>query len=125
MDRRGGRVNHTIQRELGILIAEELNDPRLSPMTSVTHVDVNRDLSIAKVYVTVLGADAEREDSLEALRSATTRLQMLISQRIEIRKMPRLTFILDDKLQTGADMDQLIDKVIAEDSRRHSDRHNS
>ena len=125
MDRRGGRVNHTIQRELGILIAEELNDPRLSPMTSVTHVDVNRDLSIAKVYVTVLGADAEREDSLEALRSAPTRLQMLISQRIEIRKMPRLTFILDDQLQTGADMDQLIDKVIAEDSRRHSDRHNS
>ncbi|MEE2840824.1 MAG: 30S ribosome-binding factor RbfA [Chloroflexota bacterium] len=125
MDRRGGRVNHTIQRELGILIAEELNDPRLSPMTSVTHVDVNRDLSIAKVYVTVLGADAEREDSLRALRSATTRLQMLISQRIEIRKMPRLTFILDDQLQTGADMDQLIDKVIAEDSRRHSDRHNS
>jgi|TARA_B100000809_G_scaffold33698_1_gene29552 ribosome-binding factor A len=125
LDRRGGRVNHTIQRELGILIAEELNDPRLSPMTSVTHVDVNRDLSIAKVYVTVLGADAEREDSLEALRSATTRLQMLISQRIEIRKMPRLTFILDDQLQTGADMDQLIDKVIAEDSRRHSDRHNS
>ncbi|HIN15196.1 MAG TPA: 30S ribosome-binding factor RbfA [Dehalococcoidia bacterium] len=125
MDRRGGRGNHTIQRELGILIAEELNDPRLSPMTSVTHVDVNRDLSIAKVYVTVLGADAEREDSLEALRSATTRLQMLISQRIEIRKMPRLTFILDDQLQTGADMDQLIDKVIAEDSRRHSDRHNS
>jgi len=125
LDRRGGRVNHTIQRELGILIAEELNDPRLSPMTSVTHVDVNRDLSIAKVYVTVLGADAEREDSLEALRSATTRLQMLISQRIEIRKMPRLTFILDDQLQTGADMDLLIDKVIAEDSRRHSDRHNS
>ena len=125
MDRRGGRVNHTIQRELGILIAEELNDPRLSPMTSVTHVDVNRDLSIAKGYVTVLGADAEREDSLRALRSATTRLQMLISQRIEIRKMPRLTFILDDQLQTGADMDQLIDKVIAEDSRRHSDRHNS
>ena len=125
MDRRSGRVNHTIQRELGILIAEELNDPRLSPMTSVTHVDVNRDLSIAKVYVTVLGADAEREDSLEALRSAATRLQMLISQRIEIRKMPRLTFILDDQLQTGADMDQLIDKVIAEDSRRHSDRHNS
>ncbi len=125
MDRRGGRVNHTIQRELGTLISEELNDPRLSPMTSVTQVEVNRDLSIAKAYITVLGTDEERENSLEALRSAATRLQMLISQRIEIRKMPRLTFILDDQLQTGADMDQLIDKAIAEDSRRHSDRHNS
>jgi ribosome-binding factor A len=94
-------------------------------MTSVTQVEVNRDLSIAKAYVTVLGTDEERENSLEALRSAATRLQMLISQRIEIRTMPRLTFILDDQLQTGADMDQLIDKAIAEDSRRHSDRHNS
>lgn len=122
MNRRGGRVNHTIQRELGILISEELNDPRLSAMTSVTLVDVNRDLSIAKVYVTVLGTDDERELSLEALRSAATRLQILISQRIEIRKMPRLTFILDDQLQAGADMDQLIDRAIAEDSRRHSDR---
>lgn len=123
MDRRGGRVNHTIRRELGSLI-EELNDPRLSVMTSVTSVDVNRDLSIAKVYVTVLGTEEEQELSLEALRSAAIRLQMLVSKRIEIRKMPRLTFILDDQLQSGADMNQLIDQAIAEDSRRHADRHN-
>ena len=125
MNRRGGRVNHTIRRELGTLISEELNDPRLSAMTSVTHVDVNRDLSIARVYITVLGTEEERELSLKALRSAATRLQITISHRIEIQKMPRLTFIIDDQLQTGADMDQLIDKTIAEDSRRYSDRHSS
>ena len=125
MNRRGERVNYTIRRELGSLITEELNDPRLASMTSVTNVDVNRDLSIAKVYITVLGTDEERELSLKALRSAATRLQITISHRIEIRKMPRLTFILDDQLQTGADMDQLIDKVIAEDSRRYSDRQSS
>ena len=125
MNRRSGRVNNTIRRELGTLISEEMNDPRLSAMTSVTQVDVNRDLSIAKVYVTVLGTDEERELSLEALRSAATRLQITISHRIEIRKMPRLMFILDDQLQSGADMDQLIDKAIAEDSRRYSDRHSS
>ncbi|MCZ6539153.1 MAG: 30S ribosome-binding factor RbfA [Chloroflexi bacterium] len=122
MNRRGGRVNHTIRRELGSLISEELNDPRLSAMTSVTQVDVNRDLSVAKVYVTVLGTDEERELSLVALRSAATRLRITISHRIEIRKMPKLTFILDDQLQAGEDMDQLIDAAIAEDSRRHSDR---
>ncbi len=94
-------------------------------MTSVTHVDVNRDLSIAKVYVTILGTDEERELSLRALRSAATHMQITISHRIEIRKMPRLTFILDDQLQTGADMNQLIDQAIAEDSRRHSDRRGS
>ncbi len=125
MNRRGERVNHTIRRELGSLISEQLNDPRLSAMTSVTHVDVNRDLSIAKVYVTVLGTDEERQHSLEALRSAATYLQITISHRIEIRKMPKLTFILDDQLQSGADMNQLIDEAIAEDSRRHSDRYDS
>ncbi len=124
MDRRGERVNYTIRRELGYLI-EELNDPRLSPMTSVTSVDVNRDLSIARVYVSVLGTDEERELSLEALRSAATRLRMEVSQQIVIRKMPKLTFIVDNTMQAGADMDQLIDQVIAQDSRRHSDRDGS
>ncbi|MDG0867794.1 30S ribosome-binding factor RbfA [Candidatus Lucifugimonas marina] len=122
--RRGGRVNHTIQRELGSLI-EELSDPRLSPMTSVTSVDVNRDLSMAKVHVSVLGTEQEREDTLEALRSAATRLRMELSQRIVIRKMPRLSFYSDDTMQTGADMDQLIDRVMSEDSRRFADRDGS
>ncbi|MDE0592021.1 MAG: 30S ribosome-binding factor RbfA [Dehalococcoidia bacterium] len=123
-ERRGGRVNHTIQRELGTCI-EELSDPRLSPMTSVTGVEVDRDLSMAKVHISVLGTDQEREDTLEALRSAATRLRMEISQRIVIRRMPRLSFFVDSTMQTGADMDQIIDRVMSEDSRRFVDRDGS
>ena len=121
MTRRGERVNHTIQRELGVLI-EGLNDPRLSPVISVTAVEVNRDLSVAKVYVSVLGTDMERSDAIDGLRSAANRLRMEVSNRIVIRTMPKLSFLPDDTLQTGADIDQLIDRVIAQDSRRHSDR---
>ena len=121
MTRRGERVNHTIQRELGVLI-EGLNDPRLSPVISVTAVEVNRDLSVAKVYVSVLGTDVERSDAIDGLRSAANRLRMEVSNRIVIRTMPKLSFFPDDTLQTGADIDQLIDQVIAQDSRRHSDR---
>jgi ribosome-binding factor A len=123
-ERRGGRVNHAIQRELGSLI-EGLSDPRLSQMTSVTSVEVNRDLSIAKVHVSVMGTDAEQEDTLEALRSAATKLRMEISHAIVIRYMPKLTFIIDNTMQSGADMDQLIDRVIGEDSQRYSDRDGS
>ena len=121
MTRRGERVNHTIQRELGVLI-EGLNDPRLSPVISVTAVEVNRDLSVAKVYVSVLGTDMERSDAIDGLRSAANRLRMEVSNRIVTRTMPKLSFFSDDTLQTGADIDQLIDRVIAQDSRRHSDR---
>ena len=125
MDPKGERVNHTIQRELGILITDELSDPRLSPMTSVTGVDVNRDLSIAKVYISVLGTDEEKGQSIEALRSAASRLRTEIAQRIRIRKMPRLSFILDNQMQSGADMEALIDQVMSEDSRRYTDRQDS
>ena len=121
MTRRGERVNHTIRRELGVLI-EGLNDPRLSPVISVTAVEVNRDLSVAKVYVSVLGTDMDRSDAIDGLRSAANRLRMEVSKRIVIRTMPKLSFFSDDTLQTGADIDQLIDRVIAQDSRRHSDR---
>jgi len=125
LDPKGERVNHTIQRELGILITDELSDPRLSPMTSVTGVDVNRDLSIAKVYISVLGTDEEKGQSIEALRSAASRLRTEIAQRIRIRKMPRLSFILDNQMQSGADMEALIDQVMSEDSRRYTDRQDS
>jgi|TARA_B100001964_G_C14191156_1_gene581150 ribosome-binding factor A len=121
LTRRVERVNHTIQKELGVLI-EGLSDPRLSPVISVTAVEVNRDLSVAKVYVSVLGSDIERSDAIDALRSAASRLRMEVSKRIVIRTMPKLSFFSDDTLQTGADVDQLIDRVIAQDSRRHSDR---
>ena len=121
MTRRGERVNHTIQRELGVLI-EGLNDPRLSKVISVTAVEVNRDLSVAKVYVSVLGTDMDRSDAIDGLRSAANRLRVEVSKRIVIRTMPKLSFFSDDTLQTGADIDQLIDQVIAQDSRRHSDR---
>ena len=121
MTRRGERLNHTIQRELGGLI-DGLNDPRLSKVISVTAVEVNRDLSVAKVYVSVLGTDMDRSDAIDGLRSAANRLRMEVSKRIVIRTMPKLSFFSDDTLQTGADIDQLIDRVIAQDSRRHSDR---
>jgi len=94
-------------------------------MTSVTGVDVNRDLSIAKVYISVLGTDEEKEQSIEALRSAASRLRTEIAQRIRIRTMPRLSFILDNQMQSGADMEALIDRVMSEDSRRHTDRQDS
>jgi ribosome-binding factor A len=94
-------------------------------MTSVTGVEVDRDLSMAKVHISVLGSDQEREDTLQALRSASTRLRMEISHRIVIRRMPRLSFFVDSTMQTGADMDQIIDRVMSEDSRRFVDRDGS
>ena len=64
------RVNALLREEIGSVLAGELNDPRISPMASVTRVETSRDLSFARVYVSVLGTDQEKADTMQALAAA-------------------------------------------------------
>ncbi len=109
------RVNFTLRRELGNLVATEVNDPRLSELTSITDVDCSPDLGTARVYVSVLGDDQNRTSSIEALQSAAGRLQKLLKRRVRMRRTPALTFMSDTRIEDGADMLALIDKVKRED----------
>ena len=67
MTRRTDRINHTMRRELGALIAEELRDPRLPRITSVTNVHCSADLQEARVLVSTLGSKAEQQKAIAAL----------------------------------------------------------
>ena len=68
MSRRTERLGSTIQQEIAVMIQRDLNDPRLLPMTSVTRVKVSEDLSIAEVYVTVMGTPGQQTAALNALK---------------------------------------------------------
>jgi ribosome-binding factor A len=118
LSRRTERVNFTLRRELGALISEELNDPRLAQITSVTRVDVSPDLKTARVYISVLGDDAEKLASMEALESAAGLLRNALRDRVRIRYTPSLRFLPDTTIEAGAEMLALIDKVADEDRRR-------
>jgi ribosome-binding factor A len=115
MNRRNGRVNFTLQRELGVLIDKSISDPRLAPMTSVTRVECTADYSIAHVYISSLGDSEVRQGSLEALESASGFLRREINKRIQIRHVPRLIFHLDDTLIEGANMLKMMDEVAQHD----------
>ncbi len=117
MTRRMERVNFTLRRELGKLVTAEVKDPRLSELTSITDVDCSPDLGAAKVYVSVLGDEQTRLSSMEALRSASGRLRKLLLRRVRIRRMPELKFLSDTRMQEGAEMLALIDRVKQEDLR--------
>ena len=82
MNKRNGRVNYTLQRELGVLIDKSISDPRLAPMTSVTRVECTADYSIAHVYISSLGDSEVRQGSLEALESASGYLRREVNKRI-------------------------------------------
>lgn len=120
--RRMARVNATLQRELGALIARDLADPRIGPLTSVTAVQATRDLGVATVYVSVLGGEKERSATLEALASAAVMLREMLKRRVRMRDIPRLRFRIDDAFGRGTEMLALIDEVTRRDDEERRSR---
>ncbi len=111
MSRRTERLNELIRDELSDLLLREVNDPRLSGLISITHVDVSPDLSNARVHVSVMGDTAEQEAALHALEAAAGFFHREIKRRIEIRRMPFLHFRLDHSIEKGAEVLSLIREV--------------
>ncbi len=109
------RVGEQIQRELAELIRTELKDPRLGSMVSVSGVTVSRDLSHARVHVSVLGDEMQTTESLKILQHAAGFLRHKLGQSMRMRVMPELHFHLDHSLEEGARISALINLAIASD----------
>jgi len=105
------RINGEVQKELSNIIQNELHDPRIRPMTSVVAVDVATDLKTCKAYISVLGDDKAKEDTLAGLKSAEGFIRTMLAKTVNLRNTPELTFILDQSIERGINMSQLIDKV--------------
>ena len=111
---RSHRVGDFIQRELAELIRTEVKDPRVSPMLTVSAVDVSRDLSVATVHWTTLDRDdAAKRDTQDALESAAAFLRRRLAPLINIRAVPQLRFRHDDSTERGARMSALIEEAVA------------
>ncbi len=111
------RVAEQIQRELAILIQRDLKDPRIG-MTTVSAVEVSRDLAYATVYVTFLGKDDEQEikESVSVLQHASGFLKRQLGRAIRMRITPNLTFKYDASLVRGRELSSLIEEARARDS---------
>jgi ribosome-binding factor A len=112
------RVGEQIQRELAELIRDEINDPRLG-LVSISLVQVSRDLSHAKVFVSVLGSTEQADASVTVLNHAAGFLRHKLGKQMHIRVIPQLRFHLDRSLEEGARLGALINEAIA------SDKHNA
>ena len=105
------RVAETIKREMAEILTQRLRDPRLGAMISVTDVEVTRDLSLARVYVSVLAADAERDRALEALTHSAGFVRHELAPRLGLREMPEIRFQLDTSIQQGARVEELLRRL--------------
>ena len=105
------RINGEVQKVLAGIIRGEIKDPRIHPMTSVVAVEVAPDLKTCKVYVSVLGDEKAREDTLKGLRSAEGYIRRQLAHELNMRNTPEITFIMDQSIAYGVSMSKLIDEV--------------
>ena len=109
---RGGRINEEVKGEVSNIIQNEIKDPRLTAMVSVTDVKVTRALRYAKVFVSIFGKnDEEKNNTFVALKNASGYIRKEIGQRINLRYNPQIIFELDDSINYGMHIEELIQRV--------------
>ena len=110
------RINGEVQRELSNII-RELKDPRIGIMTTVTAVEVAPDLKTCKAYISVLGNDQAKTDTMAGLKSAAGFIRRELARTVNLRNTPELTFILDESIEYGVNMSKKIDEVNHKESK--------
>ena len=110
-NKRINRISEEVRRVVSELLFNGLKDPRINHMATVTSVEVTRDLSFANIYISVLGDDIEKENTILGLESAKGFIRKEIGNRIDLRHVPEPKFHLDESIENAMHMAELIDKV--------------
>ncbi len=106
------RINGEVQKELSLIIQNEIKDPRIAPMTSVVAVEVAPDLKTCKAYISVLGDEKAAADTLAGLKCAEGYIRRQLARSVNLRNTPEIRFILDQSIAYGVNMSKLIDDVV-------------
>ncbi len=108
------RVNEVIREVLSEAAAAGLKDPRIGFVT-ITSVDTTADLRSARVYVSVLGDERAREETLAGLERSRGYLQLLIGKELGLKRTPLLSFVHDESINYGFRIDRLLQKMESEE----------
>jgi ribosome-binding factor A len=109
------RVNEAVREVVSAHIAGDLKDPRIGFVT-VTGVDTSPDLRHARVYVSVLGSEVERQEALDGLTSARGFLQSQVGTELRMKRTPTLEFVHDPSIDHGMKMEKLISDVVPDEN---------
>ena len=120
--RRKSRLSGEVKKAISEIIRNDVKDPRISELLSITEVNVTEDLKFAKIYVSDYN---DIETSMIALESAKGFIRKEIGKKVKMRIIPELIFIRDDSIERGMHMSSLIEKVIEEDNVRKVNEDNA
>lgn len=105
------RVRKTLMKELSDILCRGVKDPRIEGVVSITDIELPSDFSLAKVYVSVYGSEEQQNQVLEALTDCAPKMRKEIGKRIRLRNTPELRFYLDNSLERGSKITELINKI--------------
>ena len=124
MSRRTEKLGSTIQRELAEIILRELHDPRLIGFPSITRVKVSEDLSIADVFVTIMGTPGQQTAALNALKHSAGLMRTRLTKSLSLRVAPFIKFHIDEDLKKEIAVLELIRKANEEVRQRSGEESN-
>jgi ribosome-binding factor A len=110
MSQRTDRVDELLRQEIGALLAKEVADPRIG-FATITDVETSPDLRHAKVWVSVIGGKADRDETVRALQQAMPFVRHELGRRLRIRRIPELHVKLDDSAERGTRVLHLLNEL--------------
>ncbi len=115
MSRRLEKVSRTIRDTVSKVIQNQLSDPRIRGLVSVTRVKVAADFSTAQIYLSIIGTDPKQQElSVQAIQHAAGFIQSHLANVLTTRSCPTLSFTLDDSLKKGSEVLNIINRLAAE-----------
>ncbi|MCC6928667.1 MAG: 30S ribosome-binding factor RbfA [Gemmatimonadaceae bacterium] len=109
--RRPDRVAEAIREEVARFLAEGVKDPRVTALVTVTGVDVTRDLRHARIFVSILGSDADKAQTQEGLKSLAGHLRSRLGKSLRLRLAPELEFVMDESIAHAARIETLLAQI--------------
>lgn len=111
MSVRNERIRKTLMKEIADIIQKELKDSRINGVVSITDLELAHDNSYAKVYYSVLAAEADKELTIKAITENTPKIRYEVGKRVRLRLTPELRFIPDNSIERGTHVLDLINKI--------------
>ncbi|MGZ3634098.1 MAG: 30S ribosome-binding factor RbfA, partial [Parachlamydiaceae bacterium] len=112
------RLNSLLKEVISDVIRKNVRNPNINALLTVTRVDITNDLHYAKVYISVIGTDAQKEETLQALQSAAGFIAVNASKQVVMRYFPQLTFKLDDSVDKHMRIESLLHEINVEQKAR-------
>ncbi|TAH59561.1 MAG: 30S ribosome-binding factor RbfA [Gottschalkiaceae bacterium] len=112
------RISEQVKKEISSIIMNDIKDPRVSSMCTVISAEVTPDLKFAKVYVSILGNEEEKKNSLKGLKNASGFIRKKLGEYMKLRNIPEIHFEIDESIEHGARINQLLNQIKREEGER-------